>query len=162
MAVVQRKLSKSFKAFFDSEKSSGVLLIICTVVSLAFANSILGANYLSIWQMYVGGLSIEHWVNDALMAIFFLLIGLELKREIYNGELSNFKNALLPIFAALGGIVCPALIHFFFNAGRETQAGIGIPMVTDIAFPESGFRWRPILPSHSVFSPFLGAAFRRL
>jgi NhaA family Na+:H+ antiporter len=68
MAVVQRKLSKSFKEFFDSEKSSGVLLIICTVVSLAFANSILGANYLSIWQMYIGGLSIEHWVNDALMA----------------------------------------------------------------------------------------------
>ncbi len=114
MAVVQRKLSKSFKAFFDSEKSSGVLLIICTVVSLSLANSILGANYLSIWQMYVGGLSIEHWVNDALMAIFFLLIRLELKREIYNGELSDFKNALLPIFAALGGIVCPALIHFFF------------------------------------------------
>ena len=134
MAVVQRKLSKSFKEFFDSEKSSGVLLIICTVVSLAFANSILGANYLSIWQMYVGGLSIEHWVNDALMAIFFLLIGLELKREIYNGELSDFKNALLPIFAALGGIVFPALIHFFFNAGTETQAGIGIPMATDIAF----------------------------
>jgi NhaA family Na+:H+ antiporter len=134
MAVVQRKLSKSFKAFFDSEKSSGVLLIICTVVSLAFANSILGANYLSIWQMYIGGLSIEHWVNDALMAIFFLLIGLELKREIYNGELSDFKNALLPIFAALGGIVFPALIHFFFNAGTETQAGIGIPMATDIAF----------------------------
>ncbi len=134
MGVVQRKLSKSFKAFFDSEKSSGVLLIICTVVSLAFANSILGANYLSIWQMYLGGLSIEHWVNDALMAIFFLLIGLELKREIYNGELSDFKNALLPIFAALGGIVCPALIHFFFNAGTQTQAGIGIPMATDIAF----------------------------
>lgn len=134
MAVVQRKLSKSFKEFFDSEKSSGVLLIICTVVSLSLANSILGANYLSIWQMYVGGLSIEHWVNDALMAIFFLLIGLELKREIYNGELSDFKNALLPIFAALGGIVCPALIHFFFNTGTETQAGIGIPMATDIAF----------------------------
>jgi len=134
MAVVQRKLSKSFKAFFDSEKSSGVLLIICTVVSLGLANSILGANYLSIWQMYIGGLSIEHWVNDALMAIFFLLIGLELKREIYNGELSDFKNALLPIFAALGGIVFPALIHFFFNAGTETQAGIGIPMATDIAF----------------------------
>ena len=134
MAVVQRKLSKSFKAFFDSEKSSGVLLIICTALSLAFANSGLGANYLSIWQMYIGGLSIEHWVNDALMAIFFLLIGLELKREIYNGELSDFKNALLPIFAALGGIVFPALIHFFFNAGTPAQAGIGIPMATDIAF----------------------------
>jgi len=134
MGVVQRKLSKSFKAFFDSEKSSGILLIICTVVSLVLANSILGANYLSIWQMYVGGLSVEHWINDALMAVFFLLIGLELERELYNGELSNFKNALLPIFAALGGLAFPALIHFFFNAGTPTQAGIGIPMATDIAF----------------------------
>lgn len=84
--------------------------------------------------MYVGGLSVEHWINDALMAIFFLLIGLELERELYNGELSNFKNALLPIFAALGGLAFPALIHFSFNAGTETQAGIGIPMATDIAF----------------------------
>ncbi len=134
MGVVQRKLSKSFKAFFGSEKSSGILLIICTVVSLVLANSILGANYLSIWQMYVGGLSVEHWINDALMAVFFLLIGLELERELYNGELSNFKNALLPIFAALGGLAFPALIHFFFNAGTPTQAGIGIPMATDIAF----------------------------
>jgi len=134
MGVVQRKLSKSFKAFFDSEKSSGILLIICTVVSLVLANSMLGANYLSIWQMYVGGLSVEHWVNDALMAVFFLLIGLELERELYNGELSNFKNALLPIFAALGGLVLPALIHFSLNGGTEAQAGIGIPMATDIAF----------------------------
>ncbi len=134
MAVVQRKLSNTFKKFFDSEKSSGILLIICTVVSLLLANSILGANYLSIWQSYVGGLSVEHWVNDALMAIFFLLIGLELERELYNGELSNFRNALLPIFAAFGGICFPALIHFAWNAGTPTQAGIGIPMATDIAF----------------------------
>jgi NhaA family Na+:H+ antiporter len=89
---------------------------------------------LSIWQVYLGGLSVEHWVNDALMAIFFLLIGLELERELYNGELSNFRNALLPIFAALGGICLPALIHFVLNAGTPTQAGIGIPMATDIAF----------------------------
>ena len=134
MGVVQRKLSKSFKEFFDSEKSSGILLIICTVISLALANSALGANYLSVWQMYVGGLSVEHWINDALMAIFFLLIGLELERELYSGELSNFKNALLPIFAALGGILVPALIHFSLNAGTLTQSGIGIPMATDIAF----------------------------
>ena len=134
MSVVQRNLSKSFKAFFDSEKSSGILLIICTVISLALANSILGAHYLSLWQTYVGGLSVEHWINDALMAIFFLLIGLELERELYNGELSNFKNALLPIFAAIGGLAFPALIHFFFNAGTPSQAGIGIPMATDIAF----------------------------
>jgi NhaA family Na+:H+ antiporter len=134
MAVVQRKLSKSFKRFFDSEKSSGILLIICTAISLLLANSIVSANYLSIWQVYLGGLSIEHWVNDALMAIFFLLIGLELERELYNGELSNFRNALLPICAAFGGICLPALIHFVLNAGTPTQTGIGIPMATDIAF----------------------------
>ncbi|HZH30531.1 MAG TPA: Na+/H+ antiporter NhaA [Pyrinomonadaceae bacterium] len=134
MAVVQRRLSKSFKRFFDSEKSSGILLIICTVLSLLLANSRFGANYLSIWHVYLGGLSVEHWVNDALMAIFFLFIGLELERELYNGELSNFRNALLPIFAAVGGICLPASIHLFLNAGTPTQAGIGIPMATDIAF----------------------------
>ena len=134
MSVVKRKLSKSFKAFFNSEKSSGILLIICTVVSLLLANSPLGENYLSMWHFYLAGMSVEHWVNDALMAIFFLLIGLELERELYNGELSNFRNALLPIFAAAGGIAAPALIHFILNAGTPTQAGIGIPMATDIAF----------------------------
>jgi NhaA family Na+:H+ antiporter len=134
MGVIQRKLSNTFKNFFDSEKSSGILLIICTIVSLIITNSIIGANYLSLWQMYIGGLSLEHWVNDALMAIFFLFIGLELERELYVGELSDFKNALLPIVAAIGGICLPALIHFIFNNGTPTQAGIGIPMATDIAF----------------------------
>jgi NhaA family Na+:H+ antiporter len=134
MGVVQRRLSNTFKTFFDSEKSSGILLIISTVVSLLLANSTIGANYLGIWQTYLGGMSVEHWVNDALMAVFFLLIGLELERELYNGELSNFKNALLPIFAAIGGICLPALIHFALNKGTPAQAGIGIPMATDIAF----------------------------
>ena len=134
MGVVKKKLSKSFKAFFDSEKSSGILLIICTVISMALANSVIGNQYTSLWKMYLGGLSLEHWVNDLLMAIFFLLIGLELERELYNGELSSFKNALLPIFAAIGGIAMPALFHFVLNVGTPTQAGIGIPMATDIAF----------------------------
>jgi Na+:H+ antiporter, NhaA family len=134
MGVVQRKLSNTFKAFFNSGKSSGIVLICCTVLSLLIANSPLGGDYVSFWQKYLAGLSIEHWVNDALMAVFFLLIGLELERELYNGELSNFKNALLPIFAALGGVALPALIHFALNAGTQTQAGIGIPMATDIAF----------------------------
>ena len=134
MGIVQRNLSNTFQKFFDSEKSSGILLIICTVISLLITNSSSGADYLSLWQTHVGGLSLEHWINDALMAIFFLLIGLELERELYNGELSNFQNALLPIFAAIGGIVAPALIHFSLNAGTPTQAGIGIPMATDIAF----------------------------
>jgi len=134
MSIVQRQLSKTFKAFFNSEKSSGILLIICTVVSLAITNSVFGANYLNLWHAYVGGLSIEHWINDGLMAVFFLLIGLELERELYVGELSDFRNALLPIVAAGGGLCLPALIHFMLNRGTQTQAGLGIPMATDIAF----------------------------
>ncbi len=134
MGTVQRRLSRSFNEFFDSEKSSGIILIICTVISLLVANSTLGPAYIGFWHQYLGSLSLEHWVNDALMAIFFLLIGLELQREIYNGELSDLKRALLPIFAAIGGIVVPASIHFSLNAGSPTQAGVGIPMATDIAF----------------------------
>lgn len=134
MAIIEKRLSQTFKQFFDSEKAGGILLIACTVISLLLANSPLGETYLRIWHVYVGGLSIEHWVNDAFMAVFFLLIGLELKRELYNGELSEFKNALLPIVAAVGGICVPALLHFSMNAGTPTQAGIGIPMATDIAF----------------------------
>ena len=110
------------------------MLVICTIVSLAITNSVLGEAYLGIWQTYAVGLSVEHWINDGLMAIFFLFIGLELERQFYNGELSNFKSALLPILAAVGGIVIPALIHLIFNGGLDTQAGIGIPMATDIAF----------------------------
>ena len=134
MATVERKLSRTFKDFFDSEKSTGILLIVCTIVSLLITNSLIGTNYLSLWHTYVGGFTIEHWINDGLMAIFFLLIGLELERELYVGELSDFRNALLPIFAAAGGICAPALIHFAFNNGTPAQAGAGIPMATDIAF----------------------------
>ena len=131
---ITRTLSNTFNKFFDSEKSSGIVLIACTAISLIAANSPLGAEYLSFWHVNVGGLSIEQWINDAAMAIFFLLIGLELERELYIGELSSFRNALLPVVAALGGMVAPALIHFSLNAGTPTQAGIGIPMATDIAF----------------------------
>ena len=128
------KLSNTFNQFFESEKTSGILLIFVTVLSIAISNSSIGYDYLELWQTRIVNLSLEHWVNDGLMAIFFLLIGLELKREIYVGELSNFKHALLPIIAAIGGMVTPALIHFLFNQGTTTQAGIGIPMATDIAF----------------------------
>lgn len=134
MNLVRQSLSSTFNRFFESEKSSGILLIICTAISLLMTNSSIGADYLSFWQSRVGGLSLEHWINDALMAIFFLFIGLELERQLYIGELADFKNALLPIFAAVGGMVAPALIHFSLNAGTPTQDGIGIPMATDIAF----------------------------
>lgn len=120
--------------FFRSEKLGGLLLILCTLISLMLANSVFGAGYLDFWHVYLGGMSLEHWINDGLMAVFFLLIGLELERELYNGELSDFKNALLPICAAIGGIALPAAIHFSLNNGTPTQAGIGIPMATDIAF----------------------------
>ena len=134
MTVDPHPLSSTFNDFFDSEKSSGILLILCTAIALVLANSPIGAAYLGLWQKSAGGLSLEHWINDALMAVFFLLIGLELERELYSGELSNFRNALLPIFAAVGGMAAPALIHLSLNAGTPTQAGIGIPMATDIAF----------------------------
>ena len=134
MAIVQRRLSNTFQRFFESEKAGGILLIVCTVISLILANSPIGDQYLHLWHVKVASLSVEHWINDALMAIFFLLIGLELERELYNGELSSLRNALLPIVAAAGGIAVPALIHFGFNGGTPTQAGIGIPMATDIAF----------------------------
>lgn len=129
-----KTLSNTYIAFFQSEKSGGLLLVACTIVSLLVANSTLGPNYLYFWHTNLGGLSIEQWVNDALMAVFFLFVGLELERELYSGELSDFRNALLPIIAAVGGIAVPALIHFAFNAGTPTQAGAGIPMATDIAF----------------------------
>lgn len=110
------------------------MLIACTLLSLLLANSPVGQDYIHVWHTEVAGLSLELWINDALMAVFFLLIGLELERELYSGELSNFRNALLPILAAAGGIAAPALIHFMMNHGLPSQAGMGIPMATDIAF----------------------------
>ena len=97
MGIDQRTLSKSFNRFFDSEKSSGVLLMICTAFALLITNSPFGAAYLGLWHWNAGGLSLVHWINDLLMAIFFLLIGLELERELYSGELSSLKSALLPL-----------------------------------------------------------------
>ena len=127
-------LSLTFNAFFNSEKSSGILILFCTLVSMSIANSIWGEKYLAFWHIEILGLSIEHWVNDGLMAVFFLFIGLELERELYSGELSDFKKALLPFFAAVGGITVPALIHLSLNKDTPTQIGMGIPMATDIAF----------------------------
>lgn len=128
------KLTAAFKDFLENERAGAIVLILCTVVSLIVANTAYGPEYIKFWHGYIGPLTVEHWVNDGLMAIFFLLIGLELEREIFAGELSNLKSALLPIFAALGGIVVPASIHFALNNGTPTQPGVGIPMATDIAF----------------------------
>ena len=125
---------KLFKEFFESEKTGGLILMGCTLISLLLANSFFSDNYLHFWHTNFSGQSIEYWINDGLMVIFFLLIGLELEREVYQGELSNIKNALLPIFGAIGGMLVPAALYLLFNYGTSTQSGAGIPMATDIAF----------------------------
>ena len=103
-----RQLSQTFIRFFESEKSGGTLLIICTAISILVANSFLGPQYAAFWKSQILGLTVEHWINDGLMAVFFLMIGLELERALYVGELSNIRNALLPIFAAAAAASQPA------------------------------------------------------
>ena len=117
-----------------SDKTGGVLLLLSTILSISIANTSLGPEYIAFWHTKFAGMSLEHWINDGLMTIFFLLIGLELEREIYEGELSSKKNAILPIFAAIGGMVVPAGIYFLLNINSQTISGAGIPMATDIAF----------------------------
>ena len=134
MKLKKIKTTRLFNAFFESEKSGGLLLLACTLLSLGLANSVLGESYLHFWHTDFVGKPTEYWINDGLMTLFFLLIGLELEREVYIGELSNIKNALLPIFGALGGMLVPACIYLYFNWGTITQSGAGIPMATDIAF----------------------------
>lgn len=128
------KITRLFKSFFESEKAGGLVLVICTVFSLALANSAWSADYLRFWETSVADHDLTHWINDGLMAIFFLLIGLELEREIYIGELSKIKDAALPLAGAMGGMLLPALCYSFFNANTNTASGYGIPMATDIAF----------------------------
>lgn len=128
------RLTKTFTAFFQSEKASGLLLLFVTVISLLLANSLIQTEYIAFWDTKIGHHSITHWINDGLMTIFFLLIGLELEREMYHGELANIKNAILPIFGALGGMIVPAGLFLALNYGTTTQNGAGIPMATDIAF----------------------------
>jgi len=128
------KLTSLFNDFFENEKVGGLILVFITVISLVIANSSYQSDYIGFWHYELAGHSLTHWINDGLMTIFFLLIGLELEREIYKGELSKLRNATLPIFGALGGMLIPAGIYLLFNIGTNKQSGAGIPMATDIAF----------------------------
>lgn len=128
------KITKLFSEFFESEKSGGILLILCTIVSIILANTGIGVDYIAFWETPVLGMDIQHWINDGLMAIFFLMIGLELEREIYHGELSSPREAILPMMAAIGGMIFPACIYYLCNRNGNTMSGIGIPVATDIAF----------------------------
>lgn len=123
-----------FQKFLHNQTSGGIILIFCTIFSLVMANSAFADSYDSLWNIDMFGHSFAHWINDGLMAIFFFVIGLELKRELFIGELSNVKKAILPIFAALGGMLVPAAIFSAINYGTDTLNGFGIPMATDIAF----------------------------
>lgn len=139
---MRTKLTALFLEFFESERASGVILSTSAIISMLIANSFFGEHFLNFWHIEIGfdvfsihlKHTILHWVNDGLMTIFFLMIGLEIEREIYIGELSGWKNASLPLFAAIGGMVTPALIFLALNYGQPTQNGFGIPMATDIAF----------------------------
>jgi NhaA family Na+:H+ antiporter len=131
--VLRQPISDTFKRFVDAERSGSILLLLATAFSLAAANLPIGAPYLDWWESPAGS-NVRHWINDGLMAVFFLLIGLELEREFYAGELSDRRTALLPVLLAAGGMIAPALIHLALNANATTQAGFGIPVATDIAF----------------------------
>ena len=133
---------KTLKNFTSSPTSGGILLFICVLTSLTLANSPLGNSFDNLLNTPIGfetaSVHLRYttalWINDGLMAIFFLLVGLEIKRELVSGELSSPRQALLPILCALGGAIVPAGIYFAVNQGTETASGWGIPMATDIAF----------------------------
>lgn len=131
-----------FNQFLHNESIGGILLLICAIVSLLFANVPALSSFHEFWKQEAGitignfslNMSVEHWINDGLMAIFFFVVGLEIKREMLVGELSSLKHAALPIFAAVGGMLVPAAFYAFLNNGTPSANGWGIPMATDIAF----------------------------
>ena len=135
-------LIRPFQAFAERETSGGILLLFCTVVALLWVNSPYAESYEALWHInlqvgmadQVFGHDLRFWVNDGLMAIFFFVVGLEIKRELLVGELASPRHAALPVLGALGGVLVPAIIYTLFNAGGKGSGGWGIPMATDIAF----------------------------
>jgi NhaA family Na+:H+ antiporter len=136
------RIATPFEHFLHAQTTTGLILMLMTVLALILANSPLAETYTHFFHMKIDlnvgswelSHSLHHWINDGLMAIFFFVIGLEIKREILAGELSNIKVAILPILAAIGGMVFPALIYLSINSGGAGAGGWGIPMATDIAF----------------------------
>ena len=137
-----------FQRFFHSQVSSSIVLLICTIVALVWANSSWSSTYFALEHTPIGlwwgedtsglpahpfSMSLGHWIGDGLMVIFFFVVGLEIKRELVVGQLSTFKKAILPVSAAVGGMIAPAAIYLIFNAGTAASRGWGVPMATDIA-----------------------------
>jgi NhaA family Na+:H+ antiporter len=137
-----KKILRPFQEFVRLEAAGGILLLVCTVIALIWANSPWSESYTDLWQtqfkVQFSSFKIDKpillWINDGLMAIFFFVVGLEIKREALVGDLNQFKRAILPISAALGGMILPALIYFAFNYQGKGEAGWGVPIATDIAF----------------------------
>ncbi|HUI09072.1 MAG TPA: Na+/H+ antiporter NhaA [Bacteroidota bacterium] len=131
-------LSRLFSEFFRSERAGGILLFACTLLSLAIANSPAGTAYVQFWgrraSLPGADLTVAGWIDQGLMAVFFLLVTLEIRREFSSGELSDLRRGLLPAVAATGGMIAPACLYLAVNAGTPAAAGFGIPMATDIAF----------------------------
>ena len=135
MSANKKKLNGVVRGFISSPAAGGIILILASVAAIVVANSPLLEGYESLLKYKTVGLSTEHWVNDGLMAIFFLFVGLEIKRELLVGQLATWSQRALPGFAALGGVAVPALIYAGFNASNaETLRGWAIPAATDIAF----------------------------
>ncbi|WP_025274018.1 Na+/H+ antiporter NhaA [Haloglycomyces albus] len=140
--AIARYIGRPAAQFLKIEPAGGLVLFLCAVIALLWANSPWAAGYDSFWHSHITvdltvtqvDMSLQHWVNDGLMALFFFVVGLEIKSEIVSGELNRPKNAVTPIAAAVGGMVLPAAIYLAFNAGGPGQSGWGIPMATDIAF----------------------------
>jgi len=135
-------VSRSIVRFLRTESAGGIVMMSAAALALVVANTPLREAYEEIWHAYAGivfgdwalNMSLLHWVNDALMAVFFFVVGLEIKREILFGELASVRRAALPVVAAIGGAVLPAVIYWGFNGGGEYASGWGVPMATDIAF----------------------------
>ncbi|SON48866.1 Na+/H+ antiporter NhaA [Vibrio tapetis] len=128
-------MSDVIKDFFKLESAGGILLVIAAAIAMMVANSPLNELYTSVLHTYVAGMSISHWINDGLMAVFFLLIGLEVKRELLEGALKSKETAIFPAIAAVGGMLAPALVYVAFNSGDpQAMQGWAIPAATDIAF----------------------------
>lgn len=131
-----------FQRFMRIEASSGILLILSTILALVWINSSFGDSYIELWETHLELIagdfelseSLLHWISDGLMVIFFFVVGLEIKREVLVGELSELRQAMLPLVGAIGGVLVPAAIYFAFNAGTPTSSGWGISIATDIAF----------------------------
>ena len=140
--MIKRKLLSPFQKFVNLQSSSGILLLATTIIALVWANSAFSESYLSFWNYEIGVVTDSFelkkplilWVNDGLMAIFFFLIGLEIKREFLIGELNSTKKVMFPLCGAIGGIALPVILYIVLNQNPDTLKGWGIPMATDIAF----------------------------